>query len=356
MEEKVKIQSQGFDTNVKNKKKPTKKKLILIFIIFFFIAGNIGFYFQERAKWIYDGQPYPEAKEWLVPANMMLVYGTTLTKLPFIDERSFIMKPIIGLQDYFVSKWQENLPDDDAEKYLGWYVFKYNGGIVQNSNSILMYYENRYSYDETREALDNMWHTLEHIIKYQAKDKEFIKMRYGAFNNLSLAYIKNASIYWYYENKTIIDIYSMRPKQYLLDIEMMLNDTEKTNRYILLFKWISKMNQFYKINHPKFYNDSKKEFSENSRMSDLIAKIVFIFHKTSTYQKIDSFCDIDKNKYLKEHIKNRNILISFLSDNKNYNKSEKQYITTRLKRNADKDFNKICKKLNLIQGIKYGNN
>ncbi len=32
MKEKVKIQSQGFDANVKNKKKPTKKKLTLVFI------------------------------------------------------------------------------------------------------------------------------------------------------------------------------------------------------------------------------------------------------------------------------------------------------------------------------------
>ncbi|MCF6331429.1 MAG: hypothetical protein L3I99_07800 [Sulfurimonas sp.] len=348
MMEEVDIQSQKY--------KFKAKKGIFLLLIMIFIAGNIGFYFQERAKWIYEGQPYPEAKEWLVPANMMLVYGTTLSRLPFIDERSLIMKPIIGLQDYFVSKWQEKLPDDDAEKYLGWYVFKYNGGIVHNSKSIIMYYENRYSYDETREALDNMWHTLEHIIKYQAKDKEFIKMRYGAFNNLSLAYLKNASIYWYYENKTTIDIYSMRPKQYSLDMEMMLNDIEKTDRYILLFESINKMNYFYKNNYTEFYNASRNEFSENSRMSDLIAKIIFVFYKTNTYQNINLFCDIEKNIYLKEHIKNRNTLIDFLKNSKDYSSIKKQYINTRLKRNADREFNKICKKLNLIQGIKYGNN
>jgi len=339
----------------KQNKKMTKRKSFLFLFVIIFLVGNISFYLKERAKWMYDGQPYPKAKEWLIPANMMLVYGTTLTTLPFIDERSFIMKPIIGLQDYFVSKWQENLPDDDAEKYLGWYFFNYMGGIVHNSSSILMYYENRYSYEETREALDKMWYTLEHITQYKAKDKEFEKMRYGAFNNLSLSYVENATIYWFFEKKPLIEIYSTAPKQYSLDIDMMLKDTEKTNRYILLFEWIDKMDRFYEKNYPKFYNDSKNNFLENSRMSDLIRQIIFVVYRTKRYQSIDTFCDIEKNKFLKEHIKNRNTLIDFYN-NKIYNNAIKEDINIRLKRNADEDFNKICKNLNLIKGIKYGNN
>ena len=214
---------------------------------------------------------------------MMLVYGTTLTKLPFLDERSFIMKPIIGLQDYFVSKWQENLPDDDAEKYLGWYFFSYMGGVVHNSSSILMYYEDRYSYDETRGALDKMWYTLENISKYKAKDKVFEQMRYAAFNNLSLSYIKNAPIYWFYERKSIIEVHIIEDKQYFLDIDMMLKDTKKTDRYVLLFKWIGKMDEFY---------------------------------KTNKYKYIDSFCNIEKSLFLKEHIKNRDMLISLMNKKK----------------------------------------
>ena len=37
----------------KKKKRQKKKRHFLYFFIPFFIAGNIGFYFQERAKWIY---------------------------------------------------------------------------------------------------------------------------------------------------------------------------------------------------------------------------------------------------------------------------------------------------------------
>ena len=336
--------------------KLNKKKNLLFLFVIIFIVGNVSFYLKERAKWMYEGQPYPQAKEWLIPANMILVYGTTITKLPFIDERSWIMKPIIGLQDYFVKKWQENLPDDDAEKYLGWYFFNYMGGIVHNSSSILMYYNNRYSYEETREALDKMWYTLEHITQYKAKDKEFEKMRYGAFNNLTLTYIENSTIYWYYERKSEIEIYSNTPKQYFLDINMMLKDTGKTSRYKLLFEWIDKMDKFYKKKYPQFYYDSKNGFLENSRMSDLIAKYLFVLYKTNRYKGVDSFCDIKKNKYLKEHIKNRNNLLKILNNKKLYNNAIKEDIRITLKRNADEEFNKICKNLNFIQGVKYGNN
>ena len=125
-------------------KKMSKWKLFLILVL----VGNISFYFQERAKWIYNEQPYKEAKEWLVPANMMLVYGTMITKLPFVDERSFIMKPIIGLQDYFVSKWQEKLPNDDVEKYLAWYIFKLRTYIMNTSDGIILYGNKKYNFEE----------------------------------------------------------------------------------------------------------------------------------------------------------------------------------------------------------------
>ncbi len=335
--------------------KLNKKKSSLLLFLIIFIVGNISFYVKERAKWMYEGQPYPKAKEWLIPANMMLVYGVTLTTLPFIDERSWIMKPVIGLQDYFVKKWQENLPDDDAEKYLGWYFFNYMGGIVHNSSSILMYANNRYSYEETREALDKMWYTLEHITQYRAKDKEFEKMRYGAFNNLSLSYVKNAPIYWFHKRQPLVEIYSTSPKQYFLDINMMLKDINKTNRYILLFKWIDKMDKFYEKRYPQFYYDSKNDFSESTRMSDLVEKIIFILHKTNKYKDFDSFCDIKKNIFLKKHIESRDILIT-LKNKKNIDKKEKDYLISLLNRNADKQFNKICKNLNFIQGVKNGNN
>ncbi len=91
----------------------------------------------------YNEQPYKEAN-----ANMMLVYGTMITKLPFVDERSFIMKPIIGLQDYFVSKWQEKLPNDDVEKYLAWYIFKLRTYIMNTSDGIILYGNKKYNFEE----------------------------------------------------------------------------------------------------------------------------------------------------------------------------------------------------------------
>jgi len=52
--------------------KQKSKKNILVSFLIFIILGNFGFYMVERDKWITKGQPYKEAKEWLIPANMML--------------------------------------------------------------------------------------------------------------------------------------------------------------------------------------------------------------------------------------------------------------------------------------------
>lgn len=77
--------------------KQKSKKSILVSFLIFIILGNFGFYMAERDKWITENQPYKEAKEWLIPANIMLVYGTAITRLPFIDEISLIAKPIINI-------------------------------------------------------------------------------------------------------------------------------------------------------------------------------------------------------------------------------------------------------------------
>jgi hypothetical protein len=228
--------------------KNKKKRSFLLLFITIFIVGNISFYLKERAKWMYEGQPYPEAKKWLIPANMMLVYGTVLTKIPFIDERSFIMKPIIGLQDYFVSKWQENLPDDDAEKYLGWYIFRLRTYIVPNGGGIILYGNGNYSFDEVIQFNEKAWQTIEATIKFQAKDKDFNEIRYAAFNNLSALFVSNFTVYWIHnplEERSIDDISTKRDEtsryrtnnSYVNDSEM-LKDVEKQNRLFKIYKWI----------------------------------------------------------------------------------------------------------------------
>lgn len=105
-----------------NQTKPLKKLLLIALIAL--VVGHIGMCVNQRSEWLYDGQPYPKAKEWLIGANFMMVYGHFLTKLPFVDEKSFVVQPVLALQDYFIKRWKENLPDDDAEKYADWYVFK----------------------------------------------------------------------------------------------------------------------------------------------------------------------------------------------------------------------------------------
>lgn len=107
------------------------------------------------SEWLYEGQPYKKAKEWLIGANFMMVYGNFLTKLPFVDEKSFIVWPVLALQDYFIKRWKENLPGDDAEKYADWYVFRLMMYIA--SDRIYLYYEIQYgrSQKNKRKSLGN---------------------------------------------------------------------------------------------------------------------------------------------------------------------------------------------------------
>jgi len=317
-----------------NARKKTKRIFLLITIIF--LVGNVSFYLQERSKWIYEGQPYPKAKEWLVPANMMLVYGTTLTKLPFIDERSLIMKPIIGLQDYFAEKWQENLPDDDAEKYLGWYIFKLRTYLVPNAKSVILYNNNTYTYEETKVANEKAWKTIEAMIKYKAKDKEFNEIRYSAFLNLTYLYLRNASVYWVYEKKPDIEIYDMsQHKNYYFNIEKMYVDRVKMRRFYKLFDAFKPMKNEYK-EYPvilkrlsnKFYNNHMKFEVTDFILNDLI------------YKKNKSIC-VANNKYAKVHFQAKANLLKIYSSE---SKLGKQSIDKLLNQSVDNKLKQFCNK------------
>jgi len=136
-----------------NEKSPTQTKSLKKLLLIALVVGHIGMYVNKRSEWLYDGQPYPKAKEWLIGANFMMVYGNFLTKLPFVDEKILIVQPVLALQDYFIKRWKENLPDDDAEKYADWYVFRLMMYIMNTSGSTVLYANNKYSFTLTTSIL-----------------------------------------------------------------------------------------------------------------------------------------------------------------------------------------------------------
>lgn len=141
----------------------------------------------------------------------MMVYGNFLTKLPFVDEKSFIVQPVLALQDYFIKRWKQNLPDDDAEKYADWYVFRLMMYIV--SDRIYLYM--KYNMDEVKKINEKTWETIENMIKYEAKDKMFQEIRYATFNNSSVIFAKNVLVNWSdIENKNGQTSVSIRKKKY----------------------------------------------------------------------------------------------------------------------------------------------
>ena len=317
-----------------NTKKQSKKKNSLYLFIIIFLVGNISFYLKERAKWIYEGQPYPKAKEWLIPANMMLVYGTTLTKLPFIDERSFVMKPIIGLQDYFVSKWQENLPDDDAEKYLGWYVFRLRTYMVPNANSVILYNDDTYTYEETKVANEKAWETIEAMVKYKAKDKEFNEIQYSAFLNLAYLYPKNATVYWVYERKPDAGIYdTSQMKYYYFDKEKMYKDRVKMERFYKLFDSFEPLYNRYK-NYPTILKRLSDEFYSNHMKYKITDYILDdLIHKKDT-----SICSVN-NRYRLVHFQTKDNLLKLY---KSESKLGQQSIDKLLSHSVDNRLKEFC--------------
>lgn len=346
------------DLNVKTNKTSSAKK-ILLFIFVFLLVGNISFYLKERSKWIYEGQPYPKAKEWLIPANMMLVYGTTLTKLPFVDERSWIMKPIIGLQDYFVSKWQENLPDDDAEKYLGWYIFRLRTYIVPNSGGVILYGNQKYSFDEVIKFNNEALKTIEAMTKYEAKDQEFNEIRYAAFNNLSASFISNYTAYWIHNpvsnNPDYVDqaLYrSITENRYLtsgtyVDLDSMRKDNYMEHHLFKLYDWIYKMNNIYANRYPEIFQNAKQQeaanYWENSRLHELTNEILYVLIDSKKYINTEDFCRVDKNKYLSDYLSSK----QWLLQEEEFLKTKGISLEKTLSSNMDKDLVEICPNLKI---------
>ncbi|WP_353661654.1 hypothetical protein [Hydrogenimonas sp. SS33] len=349
----------------KNKIINNKKKNLLFLFIIIFVIGNISFYLKERAKWMYDGQPYPRAKEWLIPANMMLVYGTTLTKLPFIDERSFIMKPIIGLQDYFVSKWQENLPDDDAEKHLGWYIFRLRTYIVPNAGGIILYGNKNYSFDEVIEFNEKAWKTIKTTVEFQAKDKDFNEIRYAAFNNLSVLFVSNFTAYWIHNQfeKGFVDDISTKRKEIsryqtnnsYVNSNEMFADEKKFKRLYQLYQWIDQMNKEYKNKYPKIFYKAKRaeaaEYWENSRMQEITKYILYYLVHTKRFKQKKNFCDLRSNPYLRDYIKSK----KWLLDKEKFLKAKNISIKKTVLNALDGEIESACPNINIKKELNNGN-
>jgi hypothetical protein len=296
---------------------------------------------------------------------MMLVYGTWLTKLPFIDERSPIMQPVIGLQDYFVSKWQENLPDDDIEKYLDWYIFRLRTYIEPNAGGIILYGSKRYTFDEVIEFNEQSWKTIEAITQYSAKDKLFNEVRYAAFNNLSALFVSNFTAYWAhnpfkgdFSNKFNANQFE---KRYLttnsyVDSEAMSDDCLKHKRLLKLYKWIKKMDNLYALEYPEIYSKSKSaeaaDYWINSRLHGLVYMIIDHLIETKKYQIRNNFCDVDKNPLLADYISSKKWLV----ENKEFLQSKHISNAKIVTDKRDKRIELVCPNLNIKRELNNGNN
>lgn len=206
---------------------------------------------------------------------------------------------MLALQDYFIKRWKENLPGDDAEKYADWYVFRLMMYIA--SDRIYLYM--KYNMDEVKKINEKAWETIENMIKYEAKDKMFQEIRYAAFNNSSVIFAKNVLVNWSdIENKNGQTSVSIRKKK-------ISQDVKQHERLIKLHEYIKYMNALYSSKYPEIYNKTRKaetaEYLENKRIHAIASQILYWQILTNRYAKIDGFCQADKNEYLKDYIETR---------------------------------------------------
>lgn len=313
-----------------------KKKLILLLLFPGFIVYILSFYFLEREKWVNDKHAYPEAKKWLVLTNITAFHRGYLSKLPFVDERSLIIQPLTLLQKFFIKKWQDNLPNNDAEKYLSWYLFELNLMILPNVNSVILYGHGIYTRKEVRVMLDKIWFDIEKISMYNAKDKEFNHMRYAAFLNLTYLYVKNAMAYWH-DGKTI--------QSFKIN-----NDKEKFYRFLKLHKLIKKMDTYYKNNYYHIYVSLKDKRRDTKRLHKLLTWILDFYNVNGRYKQVLNYCDENKNIFLKEYLETRNTLL----DLKQYESKEgKNSIEKTFSAYTEGGLNYNCNNLKLVKGRKY---
>ncbi|QKF92458.1 hypothetical protein [Campylobacter sp. CCUG 57310] len=315
----------------------SKIKNVLKIALIVLIIGHIGMYIAQRSEWLYKDQLYRKAKEWLIGANFMMVYGNFLTKLPFIDEKSFIIQPVLALQDYFIKRWKENLPNDDAEKYTDWYVFR----LMMYIASDRIYLFIKYDMDEVKKINEKAWETIENMVKYEAKDKMFQEIRYAAFNNSSVIFAKNVLVNWSnIENKNGRKLVNIKT-------EMKLQDVKQHERLIKLREYIKYMNTLYSSKYPEIYDKAKKaeaaEYYENARLHSIVSQILHWQILTNEYANIDSFCQTNKNEYLKDYTQTRDWLV------KNKEDLEKHDINihTTVIRSVDDKIKEVCENLNL---------
>ena len=310
-----------------------QKRNIVFIIVAFFISFVISNYFIDKAKWLDGEHPYPKAKEALIKADTIMIPIKVLHSLPLIDEKSAILQPLLSLQDSYIKQWQENIPNDDAEKYLGWYLFRLNSLIIPNLESMALYKDGFYSFEEVRTLLDKIWLDMEMLAKYKAKDEEFEQMRYIAFMKLSFLYVRNLISYWNDENRNFNN-------------RNFNNDFEQMENLLKLNKYINDMQNYYKKTDNKIYQVALNDRMDYARTHSLMFWILDFYNDSEKYKEFDGYCEIKKNSYLKKYLSSRAKLIDMLHNGDNS-------VDNTLSDYTDESLNKICPQLNLKKGVKY---
>ncbi len=332
-----KIININYENYQKTSKKKNIKKIILNTILILFILFNINMFYSTYQKIYHKGYTYPQAKKWEYMAMIVRNYGGYVARIPTLDERDWIIKQFINLDNYLLDKAYQYIPDDDLERHLKIWnlVSTYQ---AYNVPSGVFYGQGVYTIHEVRDILDNIWEQLEYVMTLKTRDQFYEIEKFKVWQGLSYIYVKSTMAYWMIDEKTI-------------NQKSIQNATIKMERFQKMYDYNEYISKYYKEKYLVAYEAYTKEIFELKRKHGLLVwRYNYIFRHQRKFIK-KGFCDLNKNKYLKAYIYTRNQLI----DMKN-STNEDLGIDKTLNEHRDNNINYYCKKLNLTQGIKYGYN
>lgn len=319
----------------KIKNKINKKKLIIKIVLALFIIFNLNLFYSTYQKIYHKGYVYPQAKKWEYMAMIVRTYGGYLARLPTLDERDWIIKPFINLDNYLLDKAYQYIPDDDLERHLKiWNLL--STYQARNVPSGVFYGQGVYSIQEVRVILDDIWEQLEYVMTLKTRDQFYEIDKFKVWQGLSYIYTSSAMAFWY-DGKTI-------------DTNALKYDIKRQERFLKLYDYNEYISKYYKKKYPVAYKAYTKKIFELQRKHDLLVwRYGYILRYPKKFLK-KGFCNLDTNNYLKAYIDTRNELIDI-----KIGASEDRImgIDKTLNKYRDNDINKYCKKLNLTQGIKY---
>lgn len=226
---------------------PAKIKKFLVLVLLAFLIINIAHFvliFSDKAS----SGINVKAKAYMSAASVVtMLYVIPISQ--FFGMNATISKMVESFRNSLFDKGAENIPKDDGETYIWWFVIKYQQfeKVVKPSISDYALRNNfPHTEDDIQEFIDwtdQIYNTVGLLAKLKIKDKKFREKRLNVVNALALAYTidRNLIISTYLDNKTGENM-------------SFYKDNNEINKYKKLFHTYNNLFEYCKTNETESYD------------------------------------------------------------------------------------------------------